>query len=94
MGLVMQEPIMREFARRNQIAFKDADYALYHPREKWMASHFDYISEDGKTLYEVKNLGVHQRKKYGDNGSQTLILATGCSACMRLLFTRSRLLCW
>ena len=69
MGLVMQEPIMKEYARRNQIAFKDADYALYHPREKWMASHFDYISEDGKTLYEVKNLGVHQRKKYGDNGS-------------------------
>jgi hypothetical protein len=57
MGLVMQEPVMREFARRNQINFKDADYALYHPKEKWMASHFDYISEDGKTLYEVKNLG-------------------------------------
>jgi hypothetical protein len=69
MGLVMQEPIMREFARRNEINFKDADYALYHPKEKWMASHFDYISEDGKTLYEVKNLGVHQRKKYGDNRS-------------------------
>jgi hypothetical protein len=28
MGLVMQEPVMREFARRNQINFKDADYAL------------------------------------------------------------------
>jgi hypothetical protein len=69
MGLVMQEPVMREYARRNQIAFKDADYALYHPKEKWMASHFDYISEDGKTLYEVKNLGAHQRKKYGDTGS-------------------------
>jgi hypothetical protein len=39
------------------------------PKEKWMASHFDYISEDGKTLYEVKNLGAHQRKKYGDTGS-------------------------
>ena len=65
---------MREFARRNQIAFKDADYALYHPKEKWMASHFDYISEDGKTLYEVKNLGVHQRKKYGDNGSSDVDL--------------------
>jgi hypothetical protein len=26
-------------------------------------------SEDGKTLYEVKNLGSHQRKKYGDTGS-------------------------
>ena len=74
MGLVMQEPIMREFARRNQIAFKDADYALYHPKETWMASHFDYISEDGKTLYEVKNLGVHQRKKYGDNGSSDVDL--------------------
>ena len=65
---------MREFARRNQIAFKDADYALYHPKESWMASHFDYISEDGKTLYEVKNLGVHQRKKYGDNGSSDVDL--------------------
>jgi len=74
MGLVMQEPIMREFARRNQIAFKDADYALYHPKETWMASHFDYISEDGKTLYEVKNIGAHQRKKYGDNGSSDVDL--------------------
>jgi len=74
MGLVMQEPIMREYARRNQIAFKDADYALYHPKEKWMASHFDYISEDGKTLYEVKNLGSHQRKKYGDNASSDVDL--------------------
>lgn len=69
MGLVMQEPIMREYARRNGIEFKDADYALYHPRESFLASHFDYISADGRTLYEVKNLGVHQRKKYGDDGS-------------------------
>ena len=74
MGLVMQEPIMREYARRNQINFKDADYALYHPKEKYLASHFDYISEDGKTLYEVKNLGVHQRKKYGDNCSEQIDL--------------------
>ena len=72
MGLVMQEPIMREYARRNQIEFKDADYALYHPRESFLASHFDYISADGKTLYEVKNLGVHQRKKYGDNGTDQI----------------------
>jgi hypothetical protein len=72
MGLVMQEPIMREYARRNQIEFKDADYALYHPRESFLASHFDYISADGKTLYEVKNLGIHQRKKYGDNGTDQI----------------------
>ena len=74
MGLVMQEPIMKEYARRNQIEFKDADYAIYHPKEKWMASHFDYISADGRTLYEVKNLGSHQRKKYGDNGSSDIDL--------------------
>lgn len=69
MGLVMQEPIMKEFARRKRINFKDADYALHHPKHTFLASHFDYISEDGQTLYEVKNLGIHQRKKYGDDGS-------------------------
>jgi hypothetical protein len=74
MGLVMQEPIMREYARRNQIEFKDADYALYHPKHSYLASHFDYISADGRTLYEVKNLGIHQRKKYGDNGTDQVDL--------------------
>lgn len=69
MGLVMQEPIMREYARRKRINFKDADYMLHHPQHNFLASHFDYISEDGQTLYEVKNLGIHQRKKYGDDGS-------------------------
>lgn len=74
MGLVMQEPIMREYAKRKNIEFKDADYAIYHPKEKWLASHFDYISADGTTLYEVKNLGVHQRKKYGDDGTDQIDL--------------------
>lgn len=69
MGHVFQEPIMREYARRNQINFKDADYQLSHPKETYLKSHFDYISEDGTTLYEVKNLGIQQRKHYGDNGS-------------------------
>lgn len=69
MGLVMQEPIMREYARRNGIAFKDADYSIRHQKHDFLASHFDYISEDGQTLYEVKNLGAHQRNKYGEAGS-------------------------
>ena len=69
MGLVMQEPIMREYARRHDISFKDADYTLYHPKHDFLASHFDYISADGKTLYEVKNLAVSQRKKFGDAGT-------------------------
>jgi predicted phage-related endonuclease len=74
MGHVFQEPIMREYARRNQIEFKDADYQLAHPTETYLKSHFDYISEDGKTLYEVKNLGIHQRKHYGDEGSDHIDL--------------------
>jgi hypothetical protein len=43
---------------------------LIHPKHTFLASHFDYISADGKTLYEVKNLGHHQRKHYGENLSE------------------------
>jgi predicted phage-related endonuclease len=40
------------------------------PKHTFLASHFDYISSDGKTLYEVKNVGHHQRKHYGENLSE------------------------
>lgn len=59
---------MRFWASRKGVEFKEADYAMYHPTVA-MASHFDYISADGSTLYEVKNLGQHQRKHYGEDGS-------------------------
>lgn len=72
MGLHLQEPIMRIAAGRWGWEFKDADYTLKHPKHEWLASHFDYISADGKTLYEVKNLGVHQRKKYGEDGTEMI----------------------
>ena len=68
LGKVFEEPIMRAFAGRQGLSFKAADYAMYHPTVA-MASHFDFISEDGRTLYEVKNLGVGQKKHYGDDGS-------------------------
>ena len=72
MGIHFQEPIMRVAAGRWGWEFKDADYTLHHPKHEWLASHFDYISADGKTLYEVKNLGIHQRKKYGDDGTEMI----------------------
>jgi predicted phage-related endonuclease len=72
MGLHLQEPIMRIAAGRWGWEFKDADYALRHPKHNWLASHFDYISTDGKTLFEIKNLGVHQRKKYGEDGTELI----------------------
>lgn len=71
LGKVFEEPIMRAYAARKGISFKAADYAMYHPKVQ-MASHFDFISEDGKTLYEVKNLGVGQKKFYGDDGSSEI----------------------
>lgn len=72
MGIALQEPIMRAAAGKWGWEFKDADYTLRHPKHEWLASHFDYISADGKTLYEVKNLGVHQRKKYGEDGEEMI----------------------
>jgi predicted phage-related endonuclease len=72
MGLHLQEPIMRIAAGRWGWEFKDADYTLRHPKHDWLASHFDYISADGKTLFEIKNLGVHQRKKYGEDGTELI----------------------
>lgn len=59
---------MRFFASREGIEFKDADYAMFHPSVA-MASHYDYISADGQMLYEIKNLSHHQRKFYGEDGS-------------------------
>ena len=72
MGTLLQEPIMRAAAGKYGLEFKDADYMLRHPKHDWLASHFDYISTDGKTLYEVKNLGLMQRKHYGDDGSELI----------------------
>jgi hypothetical protein len=34
-----------------------------------MRSHFDYVSEDNKTLYEIKNYSAFSRDKYGEDGS-------------------------
>jgi predicted phage-related endonuclease len=72
MGTLLQEPIMRAAAGKYGWEFKEAEYALRHPQHDWMASHFDYISADGKTLYEVKNLGLMQRKHYGDDGEEQI----------------------
>ena len=71
LGNVFQEPIMRAYAGRKGISFDSADYTMYHPTVA-MASHFDYISQDRTTLYEVKNLGIAQKKYYGDDGSDQI----------------------
>lgn len=64
MGHVMQ-PIIGHLAQtRLGIELKDADYALAHPTEPWLKSHFDFITTDGKTLVEAKNYHVAKRNKF------------------------------
>jgi len=64
MGLVMQPIIGRLAQDKLGMELKEADYALTHPKETWMRSHFDFISTDGQTLVEVKNYNAAVRNKF------------------------------
>ena len=64
MGHVMQPIIGQLASSKLGIELKDADYALTHPKETWMRSHFDFISADGKTLVEAKNYNAAVRNKF------------------------------
>jgi hypothetical protein len=64
MGHVLQ-PIIGTLAQQKLgIELKEADYALTHPKEVWLKSHFDFISTDGQTLVEVKNYNASVRNKF------------------------------
>lgn len=65
-GLKLQEAIGREAGHRLKLELKEADYELTHRRHSWMKSHFDFISEDGKTLVEVKNYNQAKRNQFDD----------------------------
>ena len=69
-GLHLQDTIGRVAGDRMGLRLKAADYSLQHPKHEWMRSHFDFISEDGTHLVEVKNYSAGSRSKFGDNGSQ------------------------
>ena len=64
MGHVMQPVIGQLASAKLGMELKEADYALTHPKETWMRSHFDFISADGKTLVEVKNYNAAVRNKF------------------------------
>jgi predicted phage-related endonuclease len=63
------QPVIGQLASAKLgLELKDADYALTHPKESWMRSHFDFISADGKTLVEAKNYNAAVRKKFDFEG--------------------------
>jgi predicted phage-related endonuclease len=64
MGHVMQPVIGQLASAKLGMALKEAAYALTHPKETWLRSHFDFISTDGQTLVEVKNYNAGVRNKF------------------------------
>lgn len=68
-GLRLQEPIARAVGDRLDIRLKELDIEGTHIQHKWMRSHFDFVSEDNKTLYEIKNYNANARNKFGEDGS-------------------------
>ena len=66
MGKVMEPTIARLFQDKHRIELKDADYALSHPTEPWLRSHFDYISTDGRILVECKNYNAGVMPKFDE----------------------------
>lgn len=69
-GLRLQEPIARAVGDRLQVRLKELDIEGTHVTLPWMRSHFDFVSEDNRTLYEIKNYNLHARSKFGEDGSQ------------------------
>lgn len=69
-GLRLQEPIARAVGDRLKVRLKELDIEGTHLTLPWMRSHFDFVSEDNKTLYEIKNYNIHARTKFGQDGSQ------------------------
>ena len=65
-GLKLQDVIGREVSNRLKVELTEADYQMTHPKHKWMKSHFDFITADGKTLVEVKNYNQLKRNLFDD----------------------------
>jgi len=65
-GLKLQDVIGREVGHRLKMNLKEADYELTHKQHPWMKSHFDFITEDAKTLVEVKNYNQAKRNQFDD----------------------------
>lgn len=71
-GLRLQAPIANAVGERLNVRLRELDTEGTHVQHQWMRSHFDYVSEDNKTLYEIKNYNAYKRDLYGDDGSQDI----------------------
>jgi predicted phage-related endonuclease len=82
MGHVMQPVIARLWEDKHKQRLKEFDVAVTHPTEPWLRSHFDYISEDGKTLVECKNYTAAVMNKYSAEGETVRIPDADMAQCI------------
>ena len=73
MGHTMQPVIARLWEDKHEQRLKDYDIAGTHSRETWLRCHFDYITEDNKTLVECKNYALAVMNKFSDEGEPVRI---------------------
>lgn len=71
-GKRLQNTIGQYVGQKLGMELKEADYALAHPKESFIKSHFDFISANGKVLVEVKNYNASVRNKFGDDGTDMI----------------------
>jgi hypothetical protein len=82
MGHVMQPVIARLWEEAHQQRLKEYDVAGTHPRETWLRSHFDYITEDNKVLVECKNYNLAAMSKYSEPGEPVRIPDADLAQCI------------
>lgn len=71
-GKRLQDTIGQYVGQKIGMELKAADYALAHPKESFIKSHFDFISANGKVLVEVKNYNASVRNKFGEDGTEMI----------------------
>jgi predicted phage-related endonuclease len=74
MGHVMQPVVAQIFSEETGIKLSALDEPIYHKKHAWLASHFDYVTEDRSALVEVKNYNAAAIQLFGDPDADPLII--------------------
>lgn len=82
MGHVMQPVIAKLWEEEHKQRVVEFDVAVTHVTESWLRSHFDYITEDRRTLVECKNYNAHAINKFSEPGEPVRIPAADRAQCI------------
>jgi putative phage-type endonuclease len=65
-GNVLEEPIAREYARRQRVEIATVDTTVRHPEHPWMLANPDRLIVGARRGLEVKTAGVRQAHRWGE----------------------------